>query len=100
MNLPIELYKLDSYLDDYLKLTKKYLLLIENDSWSSDELSNAFSWLNNKFLRSLIQMSAQIDAKDSLCPYFVKFFSDFVLLFTIDFDFIKSEVNLFIINNG
>ena len=94
MNLQIELYKLDSYLDDYLKLTKKYLLIIEDDSWSSDALSNAFSWLNNKFLRSLIQMSAQIDARDSLCPYFVKFFSDFVLLFTIDFDFIKSEVYL------
>jgi len=92
MNINIDLYKLDSYLDDYLKLSKEYLLLIENDSWSSDELSNAFTWLNDKLLRKLIQMSAQVDSSDPLCPYFVSFFSDFVLLFIIDFELIKSEI--------
>lgn len=75
-----------------MKLSKEYLLLIENDSWSSDELSGAFTWLNDKLLRKLIQMSAQVDAADPLCPYFVNFFSDFVLLFIIDFDLIKSEI--------
>ena len=89
MNIRNDLYKLDSYLDDYLKLTKKYLLLIENDSWPTAELSNAFSWLNDKFLRKIIEMSVHVDANSSICPKIVKFFSDFVLLFTIDFELIK-----------
>ena len=92
MNFEIELYKLDSILDDYLKLTKKYVELIRSDAWTSAELSNAFAWLNDKYLRRLIQMSAQVDAKDPLCSGFVKFFSDFILLFTIDFELIKAEV--------
>lgn len=99
MNLKIDLYKLDAYLDDYLKLTKQYLLLIENDSWSTTELSNAFTWLNDKFLRKIIQMSVHVEANDIMCPTIVKFFSDFVLLFTIDFELIKNEVILRILLN-
>lgn len=87
-----DLYKLDSILEDYLKLTNKYLNLIESDSWSSDELSSAFTWLSDKLIRRLIQMSAQVDAKDSLCACFVKFFNDLVYLFRIDFELIKSKV--------
>ena len=88
-----DLYKLDSILEDYLKLTKKYLTLIESDSWTSSDLSNAFDWLNDKFIRKMIQMTTQLDANDSLCAYFVKFFNDFVYLFRIDFELIKSKVN-------
>ncbi len=93
INVSIDLYKLDSYLDDYLQLTKQYLLLIENDTWPTAELSNAFKWLNDNFLRKIIQMSVHVDANSSICPTIVKFFSDFVLLFTIDFELIKSEVD-------
>ena len=91
-----ELYKLDSILEDYLQLTKKYISLIESDSWSTDGLSDAFAWLNDKFLRKLIQMSAQIDAKDPLCVHFVKIFNDFTLLFAIDIELIKSKVPFFL----
>ena len=93
LNIKNELFKLDSILEDYLKLTKKYLNLIESDSWTTPELSNAFTWLNDRFIRKIIQMSAQVDAKDPLCPYFVKIFNDFVYLFRIDFELIKSKVS-------
>jgi hypothetical protein len=92
LNVKIELYKLESVLDDYLSLSKKYLNLIETDSWSSQQLSNAFEWLSDKFLRKLIQMSAQLDAKDYLCPDFVLIFRNFTLLFAIDYEFVKSKV--------
>ncbi len=99
MSVRLDLYKLDAYLDDYLQLTKQYLLLIENDTWPTAQLSNAFKWLNDKFLRKIIQMSVHVDANSSICPIIVKFFSDFVLLFTIDFELIKSEVNWFKFNS-
>ena len=93
LNVKLELYKIDSVLDDYLSLSKKYLNLIETDSWPSMDLSNAFEWLSDRFLRKLIQMSAQIDAKDYLCPEFVLIFRNFTLLFAIDCEFIKSKVS-------
>jgi hypothetical protein len=93
MHFKYELYKLDSILDDYLNLTKKYLNMIESDSWSSIDLSNAFEWLSDKFLLKLIQMTAQIDAKDYLCAHFVQLFHNFVLLFSIDYELIKSKIN-------
>lgn len=94
LDLKNDLYKLDSILEDYLKLTNKYLSLIESDSWSTVELSNAFTWLSDKLIRRVIQMSAQVDAKDPLCAHIVKFFNDFIYLFRIDFDLIKSKVSL------
>jgi hypothetical protein len=93
LNVKLELYKLESVLEDYLSLSKKYLNLIETDSWSSQQLSNAFDWLSDKFLRKLIQMSAQLDAKDYLCPDFVLIFRNFTLLFAIDYEFVKSKVS-------
>jgi hypothetical protein len=87
----LDLYKIESILDDYLSLSIKYLNLIETDSWSSMDLSNAFDWLSDKFMRKLIQMSAQIEAKDYLCPQFVCIFRNFTLLFAIDHEFIKSK---------
>ncbi len=94
LNIKNDLFKLDSILEDYLKLTKKYLNLIETDLWSTVELSNAFTWLTDIFIRKLIQMSAQVDAKDPLCTYFVRIFNDFVYLFRIDFELIKSKVSV------
>lgn len=93
LHFKYELYKLDSILDDYLSLTKKYLNMIESDSWSSLDLSNAFEWLSDKFLLKLIQMTAQIDAKDYLCAHFVQLFHNFVLLFSIDYELIRSKIN-------
>jgi hypothetical protein len=92
LGVTIELYKVESVLEDYLSLSKRYLSLIETDSWSSVQLSNAFEWLSDKFLRRLIQMSAQLDAKDYLCPDFVLIFRNFTLLFAIDHEFVKSKV--------
>lgn len=92
LDVKLDLYKLDSVLEDYLSLTDKYLNLIATDSWSSNELSDAFEWLGDKFLVKLIQMSAQVEAKDSLCPYFVAIFRSFTLLFAIDYEFIKSKI--------
>lgn len=92
LEVDYELYKIDSILDDYLLLTKKYLDLIETDSWSSIELSNAFTWLTDEFVRKLIQLSTQVDAKDRLCHLFVKLFRNFILLFAIDYELIKSKV--------
>ncbi len=88
----LELYRLDSILEDYLCLTRKYLHLIETDSWSTQNLSSSFTWLGDVFLRKLIQMTAQLDARDPLCPYFVKLFQNFTLLFAIDYEFINSKV--------
>ena len=92
LNTNVDLYKLDSILEDYLLLTRKYLNLIETDSWSSENLSSSFTWLGDVFLRKLIQMTAQIEARDPLCPYFVKLFENFVLLFAIDYEFINSKL--------
>jgi hypothetical protein len=87
-----ELYKLDSVLEDHLTLAIKYLSLIESDSWSSVDLSQSFTWLSDDFLRKLIQMSAQVEARDTLCYCFVNIFRDFTLLFAIDYEFIRSKV--------
>lgn len=65
-----ELYKIDSILEDYLTLTVKYLRIIETDCWSSDALANSFTWLSDTFLRKLIQLSAQVDAKVIFSPIF------------------------------
>lgn len=92
VDIKLDLYKIDSILEDYLCLTLKYLNLIESDLWSSIELSNAFTWLSDTFIRKLIQMSAQVDAKDPLCFYFVQLFRNFTLLFAIDYELIKSKV--------
>ncbi len=92
LNTNVDLYKLDSILEDYLFLTRKYLNLIETDSWSSGNLSSSFTWLGDVFLRKLIQMTAQIEARDPLCPYFAKLFENFVLLFAIDYEFINSKL--------
>jgi hypothetical protein len=93
-----ELYKLDSILEDHMSLTKKYLWLIESDSWSSapSDLSAAFDWLSEKLLRRIIQISAQIDARDPLCSYFVRFFREFTLIFAIDYELIKTNVIILI----
>ena len=88
-----ELYRIDSILDDYLPLTDKYLQLIINDTWTTAEsLADAFTWLTDKFVRKLIQLSAQVDASDPLCAHFVRFFRDFVLLFAIDADMIRHKI--------
>lgn len=87
-----DLYKIDSILEDYLSLTVKYLGIIENDSWSSSDLADTFAWLSDTFLRKLIQMSAQVDARDSCCAHFVALFRNFTLLFAIDFELINSKV--------
>lgn len=87
-----DLYKIDSILEDYLGLTVKYLRIIETDSWSSDQLANSFTWLSDTFLRKLIQLSAQVDARDKLCSCFVHVFTSFTLLFAIDYELIKSKV--------
>jgi hypothetical protein len=90
----LKLYRLDFILDDYLSLTKRYLCLIEVDAWSSStaDLSNVFTWLNDIFIRRLIQMTAQLDANSSLVGYFVQFFADFTLLFAIDYQLIRSQL--------
>ena len=92
LNVKCDLYKLDSILEDHSYLTKKYLNLIETDSWSSDDLSKAFEWLSDKFLRKLMQICAQVDAKDPLCAQFVQLFSNFVLIFAIDYELIRSKI--------
>lgn len=97
LEIQLDQYKIDCILEDYLSLTTKYLKLIESDSWSSIDLSNAFEWITDSFVRKLIQISAQIDAKDELCPYLVKIFRNFTLLFSIDFELINSKVIFFIL---
>ena len=92
LNIKHDLYKLDSILEDYFHLTKKYLNLIETDSWSSANLSTAFTWLSDRFLRKLMQICAQVDARDSLCACFVQLFSNFVLIFAIDYELIRSKI--------
>ncbi|CAF0796504.1 unnamed protein product [Brachionus calyciflorus] len=92
LDINLDLYKIDSILEDYLSLTTKYLNIIESDLWSSIELSKAFEWLSDSFIRKLIQMSAQVDACDELCPYLVKLFRNFTLLFAIDFELVKSKI--------
>ncbi len=92
LNIRHDLYKLDSILEDYFHLTKKYLNLIETDSWSSSNLSIAFEWLSDKFLRKLMQICAQVDAHDPLCACFVQLFSNFVLIFAVDYELIRSKI--------
>ena len=88
-----QLYRIDSILDDYLSLTVRYLSVIESDAWSSVKLADSFTWLSDTFLRKLIQMSAQVDAKEKrLCSHFVNIFRSFTLLFAIDYELIKSKV--------
>lgn len=94
LNVKFDLYKLDYILEDHFLLTKKYLNLIETDSWSSNELTDAFTWLGDLFIRKLIQISAQIDAKDPLCSNMVNIFTNLVLLFAIDYELLASKVNL------
>lgn len=96
LDIQLDQYKIDCILEDYLSLTTQYLKLIESDSWSSIDLSNAFEWITDSFVRKLIQISAQVDAKDELCPYLVKIFRNFTLLFSIDFELINSKVILFL----
>ncbi|RNA19956.1 lisH domain and HEAT repeat-containing KIAA1468-like protein, partial [Brachionus plicatilis] len=93
LDIKLNQYEIDSILEDYLSLTTRYLTLIESDSWSSIELSDAFEWITDSFVRKLIQISAQVDAKDELCPYLAKIFRNFTLLFSIDFELIKSKVS-------
>ena len=94
LTVKFDLYKLDSILDDYLHLTKKYMCLIETDTWPQDSaaLTQAFAWLSDEFVRKLIELSAQVDAKDPICAHFVLFFREFILLFAIDYELIKSKV--------
>ena len=95
LNVKFDLYKLDYILEDHFSLTKKYLNLIQTDCWSSNELTDAFAWLGDLFIRKLIEISAQIDAKDPLCSHMVNIFTNLVLLFAIDYELLASKVNIF-----